>query len=106
MVKSTDGTELKVDHTFLTADSVLFDAVYIVSGSKENKTFHKQATYFIEEAFSHYKPIGATQEGKSLLVDNMDSSPGVVVYGGEKKEFTKKLIQAIAAHRHEDREVV
>ncbi|WP_332695232.1 catalase [Halalkalibacter lacteus] len=105
LVKSTDGTELEVDHTFLTADSVLFDAVYIVGGSKENKTFHKQATYFIEEAFSHYKPIGATEEGKSLLVDNMDSSPGVVC-GGEKKEFTKKFIQAISAHRHWDRELV
>ncbi|WP_100406946.1 catalase [Bacillus solitudinis] len=105
-VKGMDGVVLEVDHTFLTADSVLFDAVYVVGTCKENNAFYKQATYFIQEAFSHYKPIGTTQEGKVLLnIDNIENSPGVV-YGGKIKEFAERFIEAISHHRHWERKVV
>ncbi|RCW76930.1 catalase [Saliterribacillus persicus] len=105
-VKGVEGTELEVDHTFLTADSVLFDAVYAVGGSEEDKAFYKKSALFVHEAFSHFKPIGATEEGIKLLqVDEMKNSKGVV-YGGEAKKFAREFIEAIAAHRHWDRNVV
>ncbi|WP_280771753.1 catalase [Salipaludibacillus daqingensis] len=102
-VNGNDGTELEVNHTFLTADSVLFDAVYAVSGSEQPTSFQKKATYFIDEAFSHFKPIGATHEGKMLFKDNMENSPGVIYDDG--KGFAERFIEAISAHRHWDREV-
>ncbi|SDN98436.1 catalase [Alkalicoccus daliensis] len=106
MLQGSDGSELEVDHTFLTADSVLFDAVYAVGGSEEDKKFFKQAALFIHEAYSHFKPIGATQEGRPLLhLDEMEDAPGVI-YGGEIEEFTDRFIEAIAAHRFWEREVV
>ncbi|WP_077623714.1 catalase [Sediminibacillus massiliensis] len=105
-IKGSDGAELNADFTFLTADSVLFDAVYAVGGSDEDKAFYKEAAYFVYEAFTHYKPIGATQEGKKLLnVDNMEDSPGVVK-GGDANNFANDFIEAISAHRHWDREIV
>ncbi|MDL4840986.1 catalase [Aquibacillus rhizosphaerae] len=106
IVKGSEGIELEVDHTFLTADSVLFDAVYVVSDAKEDKAFYKQASYFIHEAFSHFKPLGATGEGKKLLKqDHIEKSPGVVI-DEDTEEFATNFIQAISAHRHWDREVV
>lgn len=106
MVQGNDGSELEVDHTFLTADSVLFDAVYAVGGSDENKKFFKQAALFIHEAFSHFKPIGATQEGRALLnLDDMEDAPGVI-YGGDAEEFSRRFIDAVAAHRFWEREVI
>ncbi|WP_058308987.1 catalase [Gracilibacillus massiliensis] len=100
-----NGAEYKVNHTFLTADSVLFDAVYVV-GSKEDKPFYKKAALFIHEAFVHFKPLAATAEGEKLLeVDEMKDSPGVV-RGTKSDNFTEEFIEAIAAHRHWNRKVL
>ncbi|WP_096156242.1 catalase [Bacillus sp. FJAT-45066] len=106
VLKGEDGTELEADHTFLTADSVLFDAVYAVSSNKEKKELDKQVSYFVQEAFSHYKPIGLSKDTKELLhVENIQKCPGVVPYNEDTNDFATKFIQAIADHRHWDREI-
>ncbi|RFU67321.1 catalase [Peribacillus saganii] len=105
-LKALDGTELEVNHTFLTVDPVLFDAIYAVGGTAESKKFYKDAAYFIHEAFNHYKPIGATHEGKQWLeMEKMTNSPGVVV-GEDVNEFVSAFVEAIAAHRHWSRQIV
>lgn len=104
--KGSDGTELEVNHTFLTADSVLFDAIYAVGGNSECKKFNQNAAYFINEAFSHFKPIGATNEGiKWLQAGNLISSPGVVI-GDDMREFAEDFVTSISAHRHWERQIV
>ncbi|MGN8648013.1 catalase [Gracilibacillus sp. HCP3S3_G5_1] len=106
IISGVRGTHLEVDYTNLTADSVLFDAVYIIRGSNTNKQFNKDVAYFIDEAFSHFKTIGATHEGiKWLEVYQFDSKPGVVT-GNNMNTFTPAFIKAIAKHRHWDRQVV
>ncbi|MCA1321499.1 catalase [Bacillus tianshenii] len=104
VVKGSDGSELEVDHTFLTCDSVLFDALYLVGGKETDKQFDREATYFAEEAFDHFKPIGATHEGvKWLQKLEISDSPGVVA-GEDMKQFSASFIEAISAHRHWNRE--
>ncbi|MED3977801.1 catalase [Priestia megaterium] len=104
-VKGTDGSELEVQHTFLTSDSVLFDAVYVVGSSSADEKFRKEALTFAQEAFEHFKPIGATDEGvKWLKAAGLDSSPGVVT--GETTRFTDEFVEAISAHRHWNRHVI
>lgn len=106
VVTGENGEDLKVDHTFVTTHSVLYDALYIVGGSGESKVFHKNTTDFLNEAFKHYKPIGATHDGKKWLKENnMQSAVGVVMNDNNQK-FVDMFIDAIAAHRHWDREVV
>lgn len=105
MVNGTDNASLEVDHTFLTCDSVLFDALYVVGITTINQTFKQQTTHFIKEAFSHYKPIGVTHGVKNeFLTENMVKSPGVII-GDEKSEFISNFTEAIAAHRHWDRKL-
>ncbi|MDQ0221005.1 catalase [Peribacillus cavernae] len=105
-VKGTDGSALEADHTFLTASSVLFDAIYAAGGSGESKKFLQGAAYFVSEAFSHYKPIGATHEGKQWLeAGNMENSPGVIK-GEDVNGFAEEFVEAISAHRHWDRQLV
>lgn len=99
------GTELEVNETFETTNSVLFDAIYMVNGSKRSKKFNKDAAYFIDKAFSHYKPIGATHEGiKWFEVNQFVGKPGVVV-GNDMRKFSKEFKEAIAAHRHWNRPI-
>lgn len=105
-VRGTNGVKLKARHTFLTAKSVLFDAVYMIRGSRKNKKFNKDAAYFIDEAFSHYKPIGATGEGIDwLTVNHLGGKPGVIS-GTDIEEFTEEFLEAIAAHRFWERVTV
>lgn len=105
-VHGTNGVKVKAEHTFLTAKSVLFDAVYMIRGSNKNNKFNKDAAYFIDEAFSHYKPIGATGVGiKWLEVNKLEGKPGVVT-GTAPVEFVSKFVEAIGAHRFWERKLV
>ncbi|WP_026700828.1 catalase [Salibacterium aidingense] len=104
--KASDGPELEVQHTFLTADSLLFDALYVVGGSQTDETFKKKTHDFIKETFSHYKPIGATHEGKSWLEETgLDNYPGVLK-GEDPSSFTADFVKAVASHRFWERKVV
>ncbi|CEG28568.1 catalase [Bacillus sp. B-jedd] len=105
-VVGDDGTELPVHHTFLTADPVLFDALYVVGGKDLTELFHQKASYFINEAFKHFKPIGATLEGGALLEEGgIAGMPGVVL-SEDAEIFSKEFIDAIAAHRHWNRATI
>ncbi|MCM3088387.1 catalase [Bhargavaea ginsengi] len=105
-VRGSNGVQLKAQHTFLTAKSVMFDAVYMIRGSRQNKKFNKDAAYFIDEAFSHYKPIGATGEGIAWLkVNDFEGKPGVIS-GTDIAAFTEEFVKAVAAHRFWERVMV
>jgi catalase len=102
---AADGTEFKIMHTFLTASSVLFDAIYLAGGSSDPK-FKKNALHFIDEAYSHYKPIGATHEGAVWLkeAELMDNTG--VVSGDDLNDFAERFADAISVHRHWDRQII
>ncbi|WP_223703056.1 catalase [Sutcliffiella deserti] len=105
MIKGSEGNELEADHTFLTCDSVLFDAFYVVGGKDISKKFKRETTYFIEEAFDHFKPIGATHDGVEWLKDlAIMESPGVVS-GKDMDKFATEFVKAVSAHRHWEREI-
>ncbi|MBP2076671.1 catalase [Oceanobacillus polygoni] len=105
VVTGTNNVELKVDETFTTTGAVLYDAIYIIGGSEVDEAFYKNAEHFVNEAFKHYKPIGASHDGvKWLEESNLIGSPGVVDGSGQK--FIKQFIEAIGAHRHWDRNVI
>ena len=105
-VTGTNGITLKADHTFQTAKSVQYDAVFIVNGSETNRNFNKKAVYFIDEAFSHFKPIGATHGGIAFLtVNQFDGKPGVII-GNDVRHFPDEFIKAIGHHRFWNRKIV
>ncbi|WP_226536861.1 catalase [Fictibacillus halophilus] len=102
---ANDGTELEVMHTFLTASSVLFDAIYL-AGSSTDKKFKKNALHFINEAYAHYKPIGATHEGALLLKEAEIVDEAGVVTSDNMNDFAERFTDAIAVHRHWNRQIV
>jgi catalase len=68
--------------------------------------FNQNGAYFINEAFSYFKPIGASHEGKKwLLAWKWMNSPGVVV-GDDMREFAQNFVKSISSHRHWDRQIV
>lgn len=106
MIRAEDGSALEVDHTFLTSDSVLFDSVYAVGGSKTSFSFLQAASYFIREAFSHYKPIAASFHGKDLLLAlNLPSHEGIIT-GDASSLFIEEFTKAVSAHRFWNRKII
>lgn len=89
--------DLPIDHTFLTADPVLFDAIYVAS-MKDDKKFKKESERYVNEAFNHFKAIGASPDADSVLEGK--DGPGVI-----KGEETQPFVDAVTAHRHWQREV-
>lgn len=102
VLHGSENTEIEAVHTFLTADSVLFDGLYALGGVLASVDSDRKAASFIREAYSHYKPIGAAAGGMKWLEPQMENSPGVIT-GLSGSGFAAGFIEAIAAHRHWDR---
>src|SRR5690606_37299635 len=68
MVTGSDGSQLKVDQTFITSSPYLVDAIYVVGGTARNQAmFNKDVTRFLHKAYEQYKPIGIASTGQSYL---------------------------------------
>jgi catalase len=122
ILKSSSGDKVEVDQNFLTASSIMYDAIYIPGGKESVDTLKMQedAINFVNEAFRHCKPLGAIGEGIQLFkvanlpdikyagkesADKVISDKGVVTATkGDSGSFKDSFIAAIAKHRHWDRE--
>ena len=107
-IKDDSGKLIKVDFTFLTTASVLFDAVYVPGGEKsiDALTAEADAVHFAEEAFRHCKAIAANAEGVDFILlsnipvkDEKELLSGVLL-NKTAKDFEK----AIQEHRFWERE--
>lgn len=120
-VTTADGGSIPVHGSFSTDASVLYDAVYVPGGAKAVGTLKKvgKAIHFVNEAYMHCKAIGASGEGVDLLTagwlanessvaefsgDESLSNEGVCLGATADDEFTEAFVEAIAAHRHWERE--
>jgi len=111
-LKGKDGDELLIDHSLLTAASVLFDAVYVPGGAASVAALidERDAVEFVTEAFRHCKPIIATSEGVDLLRECPGvitsktgedvSAEGVIASSSSASPaLVKEMITSIAQHR-------
>lgn len=116
MIESADGNKLEVDNTFLTVDSVLYDAIFVASG-KDNVNqlmLMKDARQFIADAYRHFKTIGSIGEGLELItaagvpaIDLEQSEIGIIHVEATEdlNGFAKDFINSVAKHRHWNRTI-
>ncbi|PQA59723.1 catalase [Siphonobacter curvatus] len=117
-ILSADNTEIPVDHSFLTAASVLYDAVYVPGGTNSVAAVEAEAdaVHFLNEAFKHCKPIAAhasalqvlesTYFAKKLPADFSEDTvlrEGLVV-SDDSATLADLFTKAIAQHRFWERE--
>ncbi|MBW4889997.1 catalase [Mucilaginibacter sp. HMF5004] len=114
-IKDAKGGDVKVDMSFLTAASVLFDAVFIPAGDKSVAALsgNADAVHFVNETYRHCKAIAADGNGADLLKEtyvaaklkqDKDASAGVISSDTAKGSLAKDFIAAIAQHRFWERE--
>ncbi|GGH35079.1 catalase-2 [Dyadobacter endophyticus] len=117
-ILSTTDEEIHVHHSFLTAASVLYDAVYVPGGTNSVATVEADAdaVHFLNEAFKHCKAIAAdagamqviesTYFARKIPADFSDDSvllDGIVI-SDDTAKLAKQFITAIAQHRFWERE--
>ncbi len=114
-----EGDTVNVDRSLRTTASVLYDAVFVPGGQASVAVMEASGGFihFINEAFKHHKPIGASGDGVDLLlasdiqgVDLGDaqttpqliSDQGVITTRdvSDLDPFNQALIASIAQHRH------
>jgi catalase len=122
-VKAADGgSDVKVDKNFVTTASVEYDAVLVPDGEQCVATLKGwgDAVHFVDEAFRHCKPLGAVGAGVQLLEHarvngvrlkngrgDVAVDAGVVTAGSDMlDDFADRFIEAIAEHRHWEREAM
>jgi catalase len=118
-VLSETGEEIKVHYSFLTAASVLYDAVYVPKGTNSVASLEAEpeAVHFLNEQFKHCKPIAADLGAMQVLeatyfikklpdefTEESVLREGVVVSDNAEK-LSALFTKAIAQHRFWEREV-
>ena len=114
-IASANGKQIKVDQSFLTSASVLFDAVYVADGAKSAALLQGEpdAIHFVNEAYKHCKAIAASGAGAKLIeISAVGAKLKNEGKSGDKTTETGVLIDrvanefitAIAQHRFWERE--
>ena len=99
-VTGADGTKLKVDQAFLTTSPYLVDSLYVVGGSSKNQAkFNQDMTNFVQNAYTHYKPIGVASTGQSFIQASQNNNLAGVVFAANNPNFGGEFVSAIAQQR-------
>jgi catalase len=115
-LKGAAGNEFLIEFSFLTASSVLFDAIILPGGQRSIEALgdERDVIDFISEAYRHCKTIAAIGAGSSLLracpaLSNFDSGKGGgkgafegIVMGADAKAagVMQDFIALLSQHRH------
>lgn len=100
IVTGTDGTQLKVNKTFLTSSPYLVDTLYIVGGNSNNqRKFNADITEFVHVAYQHYKPIGVATTGQNFIHSSQGNNLAGVVFAANNPNFSEDFVAAIAEMR-------
>jgi len=115
---SQEDQEIVPDESFLTAASVLYDAVYVPGGTNSVATLEAEANaiHFLNEAFKHCKAIAADEQALQVLESTYFYKKlpaeysketvlreGVLVLG-QADELSSTFKEMIALHRFWERE--
>ncbi len=104
------GGEVVADASLENQPSPLFDAVYVPNGQAAIEALKAdgRALEFLRDAFRHGKTIASAGGGSALLqqanIDIGSSVPGVIVAKAADKGLVKSFVEAVAKHRHPERE--
>ncbi|MCO4294651.1 catalase [Solitalea sp. MAHUQ-68] len=110
-VYSNDNQSIKVDESYLTSSSVLFDAVMVLEGENSSHLSTLSTIDFVKEAYLHCKPIAIPilmLEQPELLNIKVFSENGfgvILIKDGDFDGITEEFIKAIAQHRFWEREI-
>jgi len=114
-VQSEQGEAIDIEVTLETGPAVLYDALAVPGGHEAIQALGNvgHALEFIKDQYRHCKPILAMKDGKALVenagvparLESGEPDPGLLLLDGDAGEALPQFIEAIAKHRHFEREI-
>src|SRR5690606_5725935 len=104
---------MKIDSSFLTTASVVYDAIFVPAGEQSIATLkgESDAILFLNEAYMHCKAIGAEGTGGLLELTyfyNMFPKDELAVKGvimsEDRDDLSRGFLEAVSLHRFWNRE--
>ncbi|WP_165767996.1 hypothetical protein [Virgibacillus indicus] len=84
----------------MTSSPYLVDSLYVVGGSSKNQAkFNQEVTNYVQNAYTHYKPIGVASTGQSFIQVSDTNNLAGVVFAANNSDFGKDFVEAIAQQR-------
>ena len=117
-ILSEADEQIAVNHSLLTAASVLYDGVYVPGGTNSVATLEADAdaVHFLNEAFKHCKAIAAdtgalqviesTYFARKVPAECTDQSVLLdgIVFGDKSSQLADRFVMTLAQHRFWERE--
>jgi catalase len=111
-LRTSTGNLVKIHFSFLTASSVLFDAVYVPGGEPSVAALKRDPAVleFIFEAYKHAKAIAASGAGTRLFDaggfanEPLRKDEAIVFSEKASDDFAAKFLAAVGKHRNWRRE--
>lgn len=104
VITGSDGTKLEANETLLTKNPHLYDTLYIVGGTVENKgKFDQEIVDWVNTAYKYFKPIGVASTAQAYIKKSPKNNLAGVVFAANNPNFAKEFIHAIAKQRFWDR---
>src|SRR5699024_1860139 len=91
----------EIAEAFNTADMVLFDALYLAGMDDVNKEFKSDVQQFLDDAFTHFKPIIVGSDSEDFVTETRIKEPGVFKVSDSKE---KDLLDGMTKMRFWDRD--
>jgi catalase len=109
-MRTAQGHTVKIHFSFLTASSVMFDALYVPGGQQSVEVLKRDPAVleFVYEAYKHAKALAASGSGTRLLraanVLNGEDDAVIVSDQPASTELASKFVVAVGKHRNWQRE--
>ncbi|MCZ6924035.1 MAG: hypothetical protein O7D30_00450 [Rickettsia endosymbiont of Ixodes persulcatus] len=101
-VQGSQNGQWEVNDTFLTGSPLLYDGLLLIGGNI-NDHFLNKASSFVVESYNHFKPIGAFQNGTTIVQSlNIEGKPGVITEQNPTL-LANEFIQAMTKQRFWER---
>lgn len=98
-VTGLDGTKLEINETYVTANPVLYDSLYIVGGRvRDQSRFDYEIKGFVDLAYKYYKPIGVATTASNSYLQIQGNLEGIV-FAVDNGNFPNDFHNAISKQR-------
>lgn len=91
----------EIVETFNTADMVLFDALYLAGMNDLDKNFKADVQQFLDDAFTHFKPIIVGNDSENFVSKERLEEPGLIKVADSEE---KDLLDGITMMRYWERD--
>ena len=94
--------EHEIKETFISTDTVLYDAIYVAGLEGLDPKFKGEIRQFVEDAYKYYKPLIVASDSEPYLDEGRRGEPGVLML---MEDGADKVVDLVTEMRYWERDL-